>query len=540
MRTSTPSEPRNAASDGVDVGQLQTGLHSGLIDAIHIPERRAAVTGIAVYESAAQWGGLSQLALMIGAPVSMAATLVGEAADRGCAAVVLERIDSLSVMGDVNRVAAQRRIAVFQRHRDASWLTIADAVRELVRRADTDQEAAAGVPIGDLSALAEALATMLGGPVIIEDSKFSVLAYSSSTGRIDRGRDVAILGRRIPDEWLKHLEAIGATERLLSSDAVIDVRNGPFQARRRVLCAIRADGFTLGILWLAEGSEPLAEDIALRMAAAARIATPHLLRHQEENFGYRSAQLKILRGLLTSGQVSRSAAEELRIAPATGYVIVALRCLGDATMDQVDRNRAIDSIALYCQSYRWREATTAIGHTIYCLIALTGEQNDASVDRLADGLSRSARHALQNREILVAISDVGARLSDVADLREQTDRVLDVYDRGNRTRSAIVRYAEEIPDVLLRTLSDTVDASGIRFHKLDLLREHDATTGSDYIPTVRAYLQAFGNTQVAADHLGLHATTLRYRLKRISAISGLDLNAPAQRLLCELLLRDES
>jgi len=53
---------------------------------------------------------------------------------------------------------------------------------------------------------------------------------------------------------------------------------------------------------------------------------------------------------------------------------------------------------------------------------------------------------------------------------------------------------------------------------------------------LRTWLQASSNASEASRQLNLHPTTLRYRLTRIKELSGLDLDDPRVRLVCELLL----
>ena len=58
----------------------------------------------------------------------------------------------------------------------------------------------AGVPLGDLFALANAVAGIVGGAVTIEDPARRVLAYSTLGDQpIDAARRGSILGRQVPD-----------------------------------------------------------------------------------------------------------------------------------------------------------------------------------------------------------------------------------------------------------------------------------------------------------------------------------------------------
>ena len=68
------------------------------------------------------------------------------------------------------------------------------------------------------------------------------------------------------------------------------------------------------------------------------------------------------------------------------------------------------------------------------------------------------------------------------------------------------------------------------------LHEHDERTGGQLVETVAAWLRADGDGRAAAEDLGIHRNTLRYRLARVEEVSGLDLTDPSARLLARLLL----
>ena len=79
----------------------------------------------------------------------------------------------------------------------------------------------------------------------------------------------------------------------------------------------------------------------------------------------------------------------------------------------------------------------------------------------------------------------------------------------------------------------------LRLPGLELLRAEDARRagGARLVPTLRTYLDTGGAVPATAQALGLHPTTVRYRLSRITAVSGMNLDDPTTRLACALLLR---
>ena len=81
----------------------------------------------------------------------------------------------------------------------------------------------AGLAIGDLFALANAVAAMVGGATTIEDVHSNVLAFSSLDQPIDKPRQDTILGRKVPGSWLRTLDEQGVFKRLYGTGDVVRV-----------------------------------------------------------------------------------------------------------------------------------------------------------------------------------------------------------------------------------------------------------------------------------------------------------------------------
>ena len=231
--------------------------------------------------------------------------------------------------------------------------------------------------------------------------------------------------------------------------------------------------------------------------------------------------------------MAQSAAEEYGLSPAIGYTVLGLRASPDASLNNLDRNRAVEAVALYCQSYRRRAATTIIGHTVYCVLADGHDISEGRVRAFAAALGEHVGRALLGRGVQIALSRTVGGLHDIPAARQQVDRVLE--SAAPTPGSAVTTFDDALARISLADVRKFLDDNRIGHPKLDLLRSQDLA-GSEYMTTLAAYLSAFGNAVAAARALNVHVTTLRYRLKRIQAVSGLDLDDPAERLLCELLL----
>jgi purine catabolism regulator len=76
------------------------------------------------------------------------------------------------------------------------------------------------------------------------------------------------------------------------------------------------------------------------------------------------------------------------------------------------------------------------------------------------------------------------------------------------------------------------------FHNemLGALISHDRENRADLVETLRAFFDANGSPKDAAQRLGVHRNTVLYRLDRVKALTGYDLNDAETRLRLQLAL----
>ena len=91
--------------------------------------------------------------------------------------------------------------------------------------------------------------------------------------------------------------------------------------------------------------------------------------------------------------------------------------------------------------------------------------------------------------------------------------------------------------VLVQLSDIAAERPGLLAGKVQLLEASDRDRSTTYVDTLRAFLDAFGDVRLAAQAVGVHPNTFRYRLRRLSELVGLDLDDPEQRLVAQLQLR---
>ena len=125
-------------------------------------------------------------------------------------------------------------------------------------------------------------------------------------------------------------------------------------------------------------------------------------------------------------------------------------------------------------------------------------------------------------------------LADFSLVRTAADQAALAYDLvddaelGGAFGSTLSCFYDDcwFEDVRVRLGLDT-DASWLLDHAAVALARADAEDGAAYVETALAYLGNGCNASRTAEALFIHRNTLAYRLKRIKALSGIDLENPA-------------
>ncbi|OPG07232.1 PucR family transcriptional regulator [Microbispora sp. GKU 823] len=124
-----------------------------------------------------------------------------------------------------------------------------------------------------------------------------------------------------------------------------------------------------------------------------------------------------------------------------------------------------------------------------------------------------------------ALTRAPDRIPDRA-LATALDRALDQARRALVSASPVARFSELAGRGLLSLLDPAAAAS---FAAAILAPLRDYGSRADLVESLRAYLASNGHWDAAAQRLGVHRHTLRYRMKRVSELLGRDLDDPAVR-----------
>ena len=535
----------------------------------------AEIGGVAIYDPVDE-PALPRRALVLGvgvdAPPDVAALL--ESLGRHEAAGLVLR--SPAPLDPAVRAAVESSgVPLLALTRGASWTQLAALLRSLLAEGDVGDdgpETLGGIPSGDLFSVANAVAALIDAPVTIEDRSSRVLAFSGRQDEADRSRVETILGRQVPERYTRLLTERGVFRALYRSDqpVYIEPRPGsglPDFVLPRAAVAVRAGDEVLGSVWAAV-REPLTPDRARAMVDAARLVALHLLRIRAGADVSRRLRADLVSTALEGGPGAFEAVRRLGLADQP-VVLLAL-----AVADPAERARLADGLAMHLSAIHPRCAAALVGDVAYGLVPVTpagvpGAGGSAGAEGAAgpDGELRAVRIATgfldrvgDRSRPVIGIGQVALDAAGLPAARACADRVLRVLragagadppvgDSAGRNPACrdpagpgaarrVARLADVHAEALLMELRDLAAAHGDRpTGPVARLSGYDAEHGTNLVATLRAWLDAFGDVPAAAAAMFVHPNTFRYRLRRLTEVSGIDLADPDQRFAAMLQLR---
>jgi hypothetical protein len=515
-------------------------LHPAVLDVVTAPDGLDVEAGDPIILDPADPPETLRRAIVLAVGVDSEraqAALLHRLGDLEAVAVVVKHVGTIEE--SLREAAAEAGVALLLAPAALSWGQLYTLLLTAGRTSPAIESAVTEAPLGDLFALANAVAAAVGGATTIEDPSNRVLAYSNLGHPIDPARQETILGRQVPSGWIQRLHDAGVFRRLWHTDEVVRIEDfvgADAEYLQRIAVAVRAGGELLGSIWVIEGTQPLGADAERALRDAADIAALHLLRHRAATDVDRQRRTEALVSLLQGSDHSQVAREVLGIAAGQASAVVAFD-VGepDAAAAVIAAQRLADLVAVYCESYRREAACAPSRGRVYALVPVENETDAEPAVGLANAVVERARQALRLRVCAGVGSAVGA-LDGVAASRREADEVLDVLT-GMPDRPVATIGAVRAQVILHRLQQAAAQSPELTEGRVAALVEQDAAKGTAWVQTLRAYFDAFGDMAAAAAMVNVHPNTFRYRLRRITEVWGLDLDDPDERLVAELQLR---
>ncbi|MFE5191091.1 PucR family transcriptional regulator [Streptomyces sp. NPDC056628] len=451
----------------------------------------------------------------------------------------------LALKGPVPDGLEDSPVAVVEVNPDASWMHVASMIRERLLDHSRDSRRSPDGVGGDLFTIANTIAEMLQAPVTIEDRSAAVLAWSTGQRGADEARVESILGRAVHHRWLDELRARGDFARLHASSGPVHIEPVAPGMLPRAAMAVRAGAEVVGYVWAAV-PRPLTGDLARRLEQIVPLVALHLVNTRATSGWARQQRAELAAAVLAGGSAGADAARQLHLDTGPLCVLAAAppmarageRSPGADAAAAAERRRFEDVLALHLAAVHPSAVTVCGNDAVYALLAWPR----SSPSQALDGTRALARDFLSRSPLagghVVGVGGPAESAARVAQARAQADAAL----RALRHPAAGGPWVATLEDValtaMLLELADATEALALpdATGPLRRLAEHDGEQGV-LTETLAAYLASAGVADDAAARLRIHVNTLRYRLRRIREVGGLDFGDADAMLLAHLQLR---
>jgi DNA-binding PucR family transcriptional regulator len=542
------NETAARGDEAADLEALLESLGGDVIELVTAPRGLGVAVGEPVIydqgEHSAIAPGVVVLAVAVRPGTPEAEKLLLDAERAEASAVVFKRAADGA---NLSQSAATAGVAVLSVPEEMTWTQLHGFLLNARRFSVQVDEGGgiAGVPIGDLFALANAIAGMVGGAVTIEDPARRVLAFSTLGDQpIDAARRRSILGRQVPDSlgMRKLYRRVLETDGVMTADqqALREVLEGGLEEVEdldpRSAVAIRAGGRMIGSIWVDHPVTPLAEEALHALTEAARIAAPHVIQARAARDVERRIRGEMLLAVLQGRASTEENATRLGFSASARFAVLAFSAAAGEKIDQFERERLVDLVGVYCEALHGPSEAIAIGENVYALLQIDDRPERERVVRVARETQGHAGARIGGG-ILAAVSSTVESLREVAAARREAERVLEVLRSAPNTPTLATIDEVRSQVVLLELKELTAEHPGLTRGKLTAVLEHDAERGTQYALTLRAYLDAMGDVVAAAKRISVHPNTFRYRLRRLVELFDIDVKNADERLVLELQFR---
>lgn len=176
----------------------------------------------------------------------------------------------------------------------------------------------------------------------------------------------------------------------------------------------------------------------------------------------------------------------------------------------------------------------ALDDRILCLLPAETEFRRNRIRGIADQLVAELGQTL-GRATVAVLGGICTTPADYAAIWQRCGRLIGI---GRSFGLAGVLAADRSGP--LEMMASALDAGELRDYignSIGPLLQHDRQHGTGYLATLAAYLREGCRSQPCADAMGLHVSTLRYRLARIRELFGIEIDTPEVRFDLELAIR---
>lgn len=380
----------------------------------------------------------------------------------------------------------------------------------------------------DLNSLLQIIARAAGKPVVLHDDAGVLMGqvYPNVSRRSVTGRS---LTQGIPYDAFQ----VWLAEQVVHSHGTI------VQSPIGYTTVLKVEKRVAGYLSLVDSGESLGEFDRLLLTYGGDVCAIELAKSRAVESAVEQARgdwvQMWLSGTPADDDLLATRAQQAGFDPDAAYIVAVFRALTES-----GAMLPLESlISLVRDDMARRQIDGAIGQYVDVIVVLYPIDSGAGVPRsMVDEVRERLASRTPSGLVSVGISRPVHGLGALRDAYREAKDALSIAAQLGDSESATYYGDLKLYQLLLALKERNLDHLR-RFYDESLrpLVDHDDRKQGDLVRTLNGFFESNGNLAKAATDLDVHRNTLVYRLERISALTGLDLNDADNRLILHLALK---
>ena len=444
---------------------------------------------------------------------------------------------------DLHAASVDHGIPVIVVRDDADWTRLAALARTAVAGAAADS--VSGVRLGDMFAFANAVATMTNGATSIVDPTGHVVGYSTIPGQpIDDLRRETTL--TLQERTVPALDADYKVVYSLNTAVFVEPHD---DEGGRLAIAVRAGGELLGSIWVVDPGDERRQNALDALNRLAPLAGLHMLHARSAADFTERRNADLMRTLMDDAGHAPFAAAQLGLGSeyTHGFAVAAFTIAHPqpGSVDAIREQQRLRQLVTVTCNLQFHSAYNAlIDSVVYAVLPCSGESFRAAHRRLIQDIG-GYTSTISAHPIVAAVGGVAEGLNELQRSRTEAVRTLNYLLHQLRAKLAqqppvTGLHEDHAIELNLLEIGDYIAEHDLgKFDVIEAIRSYDADHQTDFLITLRAYLDANGNIAQAAKRLHVHGNTIRYRIARLAEDFQVDLEKSATRLWLWLRLASQ-
>ncbi|NQD89447.1 helix-turn-helix domain-containing protein, partial [Paenarthrobacter sp. CM16] len=393
-------------------------------------------------------------------------------------------------------------------------------------------------------AFANAAASITNGAASIVDPLGRILGYSTLPGQpIDELRRITTLTleETTPPAFDQDFKIVYAAPGAVLVPA-------PDDGMARLALAVRAGGELLGSIWIIDPGEENRAAALNALDRMAPLAGLHMLHARSaSDFGERR-NADLIRTLMDDTPHAIFAAAQLGLDTANGLAVAAFSIVRpeSGSLESVrDIHRLLHLVTTVCTVQFGTGHSALLGSVVYAILPCKGTSPRAVHGRLIQEI-QAYSHTISSYSVIATVGGIADGIEDLPRSRSEAvqtlNHLLNLHTRdGKQGGTGRARSEGKVPGVALYEdfqiplnllkIGAFIEENGLGgTDEIARIQARDAEQQTDYLDTLRAYLESNGNISAMAARLHVHNNTVRYRVTRLAEDFNLDLADPQKRL----------